>query len=164
MRSPIGMSAGEKRDLEVVEDVGGLLGHTLVGLAGDRAGDLVGLLADLLPDQVGVGEQLGRVRALRALGPAGGERPLELRQGLVGDRRGIAADRAVEAGPLTRMAGGAGRVDERQHGVGVAVVAELANPLDVARTSRPCARARRGSGSTGATSPVSIVLPQATRH
>ena len=38
---------------EVVEDVGGLLGHALVGLLAGGAGDLLGLLLDLLADPPG---------------------------------------------------------------------------------------------------------------
>src|SRR4051812_16445960 len=47
---------------QVVEDVGGLLGHTLVGFLARGARDLLGLLLDLLADQRRVGQEL--------LGPA----------------------------------------------------------------------------------------------
>ena len=42
---------------EVVEHVGGLLGHALVGLLAGGAGDLLGLLLDLRADERRVGEQ-----------------------------------------------------------------------------------------------------------
>src|SRR5918992_618923 len=41
--------AGAQQDGQVVEHVGRLLGHPAVALLGGRAGDLLGLLADLLP-------------------------------------------------------------------------------------------------------------------
>src|SRR5919199_3887096 len=47
---------------EVVEHVGGLLGHALVALLARGARDLLGLLLDLLADARRVGEQLGGVR------------------------------------------------------------------------------------------------------
>ena len=68
---------------QVVEHVGGLLGHALVGLLARRARDLLGLLLHLLADWPRVGEQLGRVRALGPLGGAGGDRALEAGQRLV---------------------------------------------------------------------------------
>src|SRR3954452_11751054 len=68
---------------EVVEDVGGLLGDPLVALLARGAGDLLGLLPHLLPHLRGVGQQRGRVRALGALGRAGGDRALEPREHLV---------------------------------------------------------------------------------
>src|SRR4051812_45853185 len=46
---------------QVVEDVGRLVGHALVGLLARGAGDLLGLLLDLLADERRVREQLGRV-------------------------------------------------------------------------------------------------------
>src|SRR5919109_5084914 len=61
-------AAGAQQHGEVVEDVGGLLGHPLVALLGRRARDLLGLLAHLLAHAARVGEQLGGVRALRLLG------------------------------------------------------------------------------------------------
>src|SRR5919206_189742 len=51
---------------EVVEHVGGLLGHALVGLLARRPRDLLGLLADLLADAVPAAERAGAQR------PAGG--------------------------------------------------------------------------------------------
>src|SRR4051812_46162288 len=62
---------------EVVEHVGGLLGHALVALLTGGAGDLLGLLAHLLPHPRGLGQQLGGVRAVGALGGACGDRALE---------------------------------------------------------------------------------------
>ena len=60
--------AGVQQHRQVVEHVGGLLGHALVGLLAGRAGDLLGLLLDLGADQRGVGEQLGGVGAFRRVG------------------------------------------------------------------------------------------------
>src|SRR4051812_4737999 len=74
--------AGAQQHGQVVQDVGGLLGHALVGLLARRAGDLLGLLADLLAHVGRVGQQRGRVGALGALGGAGGDRALEARQRL----------------------------------------------------------------------------------
>src|SRR3954468_15161050 len=48
---------------EVVEHVGGLVGHALVGLLARGAGDLLGLLLHLLADERRVREQLVGVRA-----------------------------------------------------------------------------------------------------
>src|SRR5215213_1307620 len=104
--------ARAEQDLQVVEHVGGLLGDPLVGLAGGRAGDLVGLLAHLVADSRRVGEELRRVAAVRALGGAGGDRALERSQGLVhrGVRRLPRVEVAMEAGTLARVAGGTGRL------------------------------------------------------
>src|SRR5689334_8739560 len=44
-------AARGEQDGEVVEHVGGLLGHPLVRLLPRRAGDLLGLLLHLLPDE-----------------------------------------------------------------------------------------------------------------
>src|SRR4051795_6228499 len=41
-------AARPEQHREVIEDVGGLLGHALVGLLARRAGDLLGLFLDLL--------------------------------------------------------------------------------------------------------------------
>src|ERR671918_719548 len=49
---------------QVVEHVGGLLGHALVALLARRARHLLGLLAHLLADPRRVGEQLRGVAAL----------------------------------------------------------------------------------------------------
>src|SRR4051794_37262180 len=59
---------------QVVEDVGRLLGDTLVALLAGGAGDLLGLLLDLLADLLGIREQRGGVGALGPLGRAGGDR------------------------------------------------------------------------------------------
>src|SRR6201999_3739245 len=72
---------------QVVEDVGGLLGHALVGLLARGAHDLLGLLLDLLADARRVAQQLGGVGALRPLGGARGERALQPGQRLVRRRR-----------------------------------------------------------------------------
>src|SRR5918994_1228139 len=57
---------------QVVEHVGGLLGHPLVALVARGARHLLGLLPDLLAHASRIGEQLRRIRALGALGRAGG--------------------------------------------------------------------------------------------
>src|SRR3954447_11317310 len=106
---------------EVVEQVGGLLGHALVRLVARRARDLLGLLLDLRADARRVGEQLGGVAAGRAGGPSLVDGALERGQRL--GRLG-AHVAAVEAGALAGVAGGAGRLDQRQQGVLVAVVAQ----------------------------------------
>src|SRR4051794_30459173 len=92
---------------EVVEHVGGLLGHALVGLLAGGARDLLGLLPDLLADPRWVAQQLGRVRALGHLGGALGQGALEARQRLV--RRGGQLARE-EARALARVARGTGRL------------------------------------------------------
>src|SRR3954453_11676062 len=55
--------AAAQQHRQVVEDVGRLLGHALVRLLAGRAGDLLGLLLDLLADAPRIGEQLGGVGA-----------------------------------------------------------------------------------------------------
>src|SRR5690349_21749248 len=70
-------AAGAQQHGQVVEDVGRLFGDALVGLLAGRAGDLLGLFADLLADERRVGEQLGRVGAAGvAAGGAVGDRAL----------------------------------------------------------------------------------------
>src|SRR3954447_1647418 len=114
---------------QVIEDVGGLLGHALVGLLARRAHDLLGLLLDLLADERRVGQQPGGVRALgRVLGPVL-EGALQPRQRLVRERFGVARE---EAGALARVTGRPGRLDQRQHRVVVAVEAQGLDRLRVA--------------------------------
>src|SRR5690349_3541286 len=48
--------ARAQQDREVVEHVGGLLGHAVVALLAGGPRDLLGLLLDLLPDALGGGE------------------------------------------------------------------------------------------------------------
>src|SRR5256885_2374722 len=50
--------AAAQQDVEVVQDVRGLLGHALVGLVRGGAGDLVGLLANLRADPRRIGQEL----------------------------------------------------------------------------------------------------------
>src|ERR687896_1609348 len=90
--------AGVQEHGQVVEHVGGLLGDTLVALLARGARDLLGLLAHLLADPGGVGEQRGGVGALGAGGGAGGDRALQPRERLVRLRRLELA--VVEAGAL----------------------------------------------------------------
>src|SRR4051812_20671713 len=124
-------AAAVQQDGQVVEDVGGLVVHALVGLLARRAGDLLGLLHDLRADQRRIVEQLDRVGAGRALRRTRAQRPLEARQRLVGRRRLEVA--AEEAGALAGVAGRAGGLDEREQGVAVAVQAQRADGLRVAR-------------------------------
>src|SRR4051812_1198835 len=120
--------AGAQQHGEVVEHVRGLLGHALVGLLAGGAHDLLGLLLHLLADPRRVGQQRGGVGALRPLLGALSPGPLEARRRLVRCGLEVAGE---EAGPLARVAGGTGGLDERQHGVGVAVVAERLDGLRV---------------------------------
>jgi hypothetical protein len=113
----------------VVEHVGGLLGHALVGLAGRGPGDLLRLLLDLRADAGRFREQLGRVAGGRISGAPVVDRALQRRQRLGGLEVHVAP---VEATALTRVAGGAGRLDQRQQRVLVAVVAQRLEAHDVA--------------------------------
>src|SRR4051794_9603772 len=54
--------ARRQQDSQVVEQVGGLLGHTFVRLLARRAGDLFGLLLHLVADQRRVSQQRRRPR------------------------------------------------------------------------------------------------------
>src|SRR4051794_32861545 len=63
---------------QVVDHIGGLFAHALVGLARGGVGHLGGLLAHLLADPRGIAEQLGGVAALGAIRVARGDRALEL--------------------------------------------------------------------------------------
>src|SRR4051812_46338487 len=123
--------AGVQEHREVVEDVGGLLGHAVVRLLARGARDLLGLLLDLGADQPGIGEQRRGVGALGTLRRARADRALERRQRLV--RRERLDPALVEAGPLARVAGRARRLDEGEDGVRVAVVTQGANGLGVPR-------------------------------
>src|ERR671922_62340 len=124
-------TARVQQDGQVVEDVGGLLRHPPVALLARRAGDLLGLLADLGPDAGGVVEQLDGVRAFGALGGALGDRALERRERLV--RRLRLELAVVEARARPGVARRAGRNDDRQDRIGVAVVAQRLDRLGVAR-------------------------------
>ena len=75
----------------MVQDVRGLLGDALVGLLAGGAGDLLGLLLDLLADERRVLEQLVRVRARLRVRFAFAQRAFEAGQRLVGQRFGVAA-------------------------------------------------------------------------
>ena len=114
---------------EVVEHVGGLVGHALVGLLARGAGDLLGLLLDLLADERRVGEQLVRVRALARVGLAVASASAPGRAAPRAAPRQVAGE---EAGALPGVAGGAGGLDEGEHGVVVAVDAQGLDGLRVA--------------------------------
>ena len=119
----------------MVEDVGGLLGNTLVGLLASRARDLLGFLQDLVADQLGVVEQLHRVRALGALACARTSVRSSAASTSCVDRAAALRplEVAVKAGALARVAGGARGLDEGDERVLVAVVAQRLHPHDVAR-------------------------------
>src|SRR5947209_7916256 len=108
-------TAAAQQHGEVVEDVGGLLGHALVRLARRCAGDLGGLLAHLLADARRVGQQLGRVGAGGPVARPLREHTLERAQRLV--RRGGLELAAVEAGALAGVAGRSGGLDESEQRV-----------------------------------------------
>src|SRR4051812_30544187 len=145
---------------QVVEDVGRLLGHALVALLPRGAGDLLGLLLHLLADERRVVEQPHRVRARGALGRPLAQRALQAGQNLVRRGGGVAVVEARALAGVARRTGGVGRgppprggrgvavvearalagvarrtggLDERQHRVGVAVVAKRLDRLRVAR-------------------------------
>src|SRR3954468_5150389 len=124
-----GEAAAAQQHGEVVEHVGGLLGHALVGLLARGAGDLLGLLLDLFADLRRVGEQLRRVGAGRGTLGAVLERPLEAGERLVGQRLGLARE---EARALAGVTGRARRLHQREHGVVVAVEAQRLDRLRVA--------------------------------
>src|SRR3954447_19823440 len=122
--------AAVEQDRQVVEDVRRLLVDAVVGLLARGARDLLGLLLDLRADARRVVEELDRVRALRPLALAVGERPLERRQPLV---RGGRLDLAVvEARPRAGVPRRAGGLDEGEQRVAVAVEPQRLDRLDVA--------------------------------
>src|SRR3954451_2862648 len=123
-------AAALQQHREVVEDVGGLLGHALAGLLARGADDLLGLFLDLLADPGRVLKERRGIRAFRLRGGALRERAFQARKCLVRGRR---LERAVvEARALAGVAGRAGGLDQREHRVGVAVVAERLHGLSVA--------------------------------
>src|SRR5262245_26049809 len=124
-----GQTARAQQHGEVVEHVGGLLGDALVAFLAGGARHLLGLLLDLLAHAAGVREQFGGVGAFRRRRGTVGDRALQARQRLV-RHRGLLA--VVEAGPLAGVAGRAGGLDEREHGVEVAVEAQRLDGLRVA--------------------------------
>src|SRR5690242_1252938 len=65
--------AGAQEHGEVVEHVGGLLGHALVALLARGPRDLLRLLLHLVADLGRIGQQGRGVRALGPLGGAGGD-------------------------------------------------------------------------------------------
>src|SRR3954468_21253547 len=112
-------AAAVEQDREVVEHVGGLLVDAVVGLLARGAGDLLGLLLHLGADERRVLQQRDGVGPRRPRAGAIGQRPLEGGERLV--RRGRLEVALEEAGPLAGVAGRAGRLDERQQRVAVAV-------------------------------------------
>src|SRR3954454_3726172 len=123
--------APAEQDREVVEHVGGLAVDAVVGLGARGAPDLLGLLHDLVTRQLRVVQQLHGVGALRALGLAARQRALEDGQRLV--RRGRLELAVVEARALAGVTGRAVGLDEREHGVAVAVQAQRMDLLGVSR-------------------------------
>ena len=145
----------------MVEHVGGLLVDALVGLLARRAGDLLGLLPHLRADPRRVVEQLDGVGAL---GPLGAARSASVRSSAgsasCGARRLELA--VVEARALAGVARRAGGLDEREQRVAVAVQAQRPDAPACCPRSRPCATARRASGSSRCSSPVSRVRATAS--
>src|SRR5688572_207933 len=124
LHAPLGQQDGQ-----VVEHVRRLLGKALVALLAGRARDLLGLLLDLLPGELAVGEEPGGV-ALRGSGFAPlGDRALERRERLARHRLQLAV---VEAGARAGVAGGPRGLDEGEDRVLVAVEADLLQTLHVA--------------------------------
>src|SRR4051794_27413657 len=117
------------QDGQVVQDVRGLLGQPLVRLLARRAGHLLRLLAHLRPHELAVGEETRGVAVLRRRGAPLRDRPLERGERLAG--HGVELP-VVEARALAGVAGGSGRLDEREDRVLVAVEAQLLHALDVA--------------------------------
>ena len=130
----------------MVQEVGRLLRHALVGLLGPGSRNLGRLLPHLLADPGGLAEKLNRVGAGGTLALPRGKGPLERRQGLVCGRKwlalnggpvrggfGGAVEIPVEAGSLARVAGGAHGLDERDDGVAVAVLSKLPQAQQVPR-------------------------------
>ena len=141
-------AAAAQQDAQVVEQVGGLLGHALVGLLARGAGDLLRLLLDLLPD-LSAGRPAGRrCRSPRGAPRRGRRRSAPARAG----PRAARAARARRGGSTcARPCGRRGRPARR--GPGARRRRSRSGwraPSGRCRTSRPCARARRGTGSTGA--------------
>src|ERR687897_1455058 len=136
----------EEEDVEVIDEVRPLLGHALVRLRSCGLRGLGGLLAHLGADPGRILEKLDGVRALGTVARPGDQGPLQRGQRLV-DRRGRLAPHggrvdagvggalevAVEARALARVAGRPRGLDQGDHRVPVAVVAQLAHPLHVAR-------------------------------
>src|SRR3954447_10714344 len=91
--------AGGEQHAQVVDQVGGLFGDALIALLAAGPDDLLGLLLDLRPDQLGVVEKLDRIAAVGTLLGTAAQGPLEGRERFVGNRvRGPAAvEVAVEA-------------------------------------------------------------------
>src|SRR4051794_18509400 len=77
---------------QVVEDVRGLLGDALVGFLACGAGDLLGLLLDLLADERRVAEQPVGVGALPRVRFPFAQRALQAGQRLVGQRARVAGE------------------------------------------------------------------------
>src|SRR5829696_3416065 len=120
-------AAGREEHGQVIEHVGGFLRQALVGLVARRPCDLLRLLLDLRADELGVREQLAGVRVRPA---ALRDRASQRGQRLGRDRLELAL---VEARARTGVARRAGRIDQREERVLVAVEAELLHPLHVAR-------------------------------
>src|SRR3954454_14010120 len=123
--------APAQQDGEVVEHVGRLVVDAVFGLRARGARNLFGLLHDLVAGQLRIVEQLHGVRALRALGLAAGQGALERRPRLV--RRGGIELAVVEARARPGVARGAVGLHQREHSVAVAVQAQRADLLGVAR-------------------------------
>ena len=116
---------------EVEQQVGSLFVNARVAFLEDRAPDLLGLLADFCSAKFGVGKQLDAIGARRLLASAVDENALERRQRLVRDF--AFADAVEEAAALAGVAGRAGRRNDCQQSVAVAVEPQGNDALSVAR-------------------------------
>src|SRR4051794_39220187 len=123
--------AAVEQDGQMEEDVGGLVVDAIVGLDVGGLDDLLGLLLDLRARELAVIEQPDHVGAVGALGATALDDALDRGQGLVGRHAVDLA--AMEARALAGVAGGAGGLDEGEQRVAVAVQAQRADRLRVAR-------------------------------
>src|SRR4051794_34221913 len=122
-------SAAPEQHGEVVEDVGGFLGDALVGLLACGADDLLGLLLDLLADPGWILQERRRVGGLRHVLRPLLQRSFQARKRLVGHPLELPVVKARALAGVARRAGG---LDEREHRVGIAVVAQRLHGLSVA--------------------------------
>jgi hypothetical protein len=136
-RASMPEAAKGERDLEVVEQVGAPPRRRASSDSRAARATSLGLLPHLAPTSAGSSSSRP-CRSRPGARPDGLDRPLEAGSASWATwlRRSIGGPE--EAGPLTGVAGGPGRLDEGEDGVRVAVVAELADPLDVPEVAPLC--------------------------